>query len=446
MCKSISISLFAGVLLCVAGWTLIAAGTLSTPKTPQPADTLPDIPPGDLADLIKRPLDDDGFQDQGNEGGNRPFFDDFSWRAFIALNWPAVANTRGKADLTKKFGDTTDRVVWESWKVGPEIVPPDGTDPTEWDAPPGKRTALSQVNKFADFRQAGFGVSEAPLIDQRKKYVRFELAVNEVEFNEIFSKQYFKKEKLIAAAAAAPGGKVEFPTGSIEVKAAWRELPDDPKILDRFYWREADVVDWTDDGREKLTRTKVGLVGLHIVTKTKQRPNWIWSTFEHEDNVVSSPGGVSPPSFSAFPAGSKWTFPGPSTPKDWEKKIKPKSPLPDFDPVEVSRKLDLSQFPETDMINQRYRTHPQVRDTIWARYKLVRTQWPIQAPGTPLDGKPSPKSDVANVTMETYRQTVTCMACHEQAAKSRFVYFLELRVDPVESVKALDATLKDLRQ
>jgi len=448
MSRSASILLVAGGLVCACamGLVLLWGGPLNSHAAAQSSAPQPKVPPSDLTDLLKRPLDEDGFDDQGSEGGNRPFFDDFSWRAFVALNWPAVVNVRGKADAAKKFGDTADRVVWESWKGGPEIVPPDGTDPTKWDAPLGKRAALVRVNKFADFRQAGFGVAEAPLIDQRKKYVRFELAVNEVKFNEIFNKQYFKKDTLNAAAAAAPGGKVEFPTGSIEVKAAWRELPDDPKILARFYWRDADVVDWTDDGKEKLTRTKVGLVGLHIVTKTKQRANWIWSTFEHEDNVVSTSDGLNPPSFSAAPTGSKWVFPGPSPPKDWETKIKPMKPLPEFDSVEVNRKLDLSQFPDTEAINLRYRGHPQVRNTVWARYKLVRTQWPIKAPGTPLDGKPSPKADVANVTMETYRQTVTCMACHEQATKSRFVYFLELRVDPAVSGKALEATLKGLKQ
>src|SRR5262249_31037210 len=200
------------------------------------------------------------------------------------------------------------------------------------------------------------------------------------------------------------------------------------------------------EGRERRPRQKVGWVGFHIDTKTRKRPNGIWSTFEHEENVVSPPGGLNPPSFSATSTGSKWVFPGPSAPTDWETKIKPMKPLPEFDPVEANRKLDLSQFPDTEAMNQRYRSHPQVRETVWARYKLVRTQWPIKAPGTPLDGKPSPKADVANVTMETYRQTTTCMACHEHAAKSRFVYFLELRVDPAGGGRALEATLKGLKQ
>src|ERR1700722_5194061 len=42
-------------------------------------------------------------------------FDDYSWRAFIALNWPAKKGIRGVADESKRIGDTSDpsaQVVW----------------------------------------------------------------------------------------------------------------------------------------------------------------------------------------------------------------------------------------------------------------------------------------------------------------------------------------------
>jgi hypothetical protein len=98
----------------------------------QPVKGLAD-PPQDLKDLLQRTFDDDEFADQGSEGGNRPFFDDFAWQSFIVLNWPAQAGLRGKADLTKKFGDSAAQVVWETWKTGPEIVPADGK--ATWLAP-----------------------------------------------------------------------------------------------------------------------------------------------------------------------------------------------------------------------------------------------------------------------------------------------------------------------
>jgi hypothetical protein len=111
----------------------------------------------------------------------------------------------------------------------------------------------------------------------------------------------------------------------------------------------------------------------------------------------------------------------------WET-ARPGNPLPDLGPVQAARKLDFSQFPETEEINRRYREHPQVRTSVWKRYRLVRSQWPING-----SGPPSPASDVANTTMETYRQRTTCMACHAQAQKASFVYFLEVRAFPQDS-------------
>ena len=47
-------------------------------------------------------------------------FDDYSWRAFIAINWPAKMGVRGVPDETKKIGDFANpgaKVVWGTWKA-----------------------------------------------------------------------------------------------------------------------------------------------------------------------------------------------------------------------------------------------------------------------------------------------------------------------------------------
>src|SRR5262249_14585869 len=59
------------------------------------------------------------------------FFDDLSWRSFLALNWPAKENVRGEADSAKKVDDEGPR-VWETWKADYEIFQPGGREPTEW--------------------------------------------------------------------------------------------------------------------------------------------------------------------------------------------------------------------------------------------------------------------------------------------------------------------------
>jgi hypothetical protein len=93
---------------------------------------------------------------------------------------------------------------------------------------------------------------------------------------------------------------------------------------------------------------EVGLVGFHIVIKTPQRENWIWSTFEHVDNTESSPDGIRPPSFSSEPEGIPWNEHELERPKDWQT-IKPGNP-PITDPVEVSRRLDEAESWDADLI------------------------------------------------------------------------------------------------
>jgi hypothetical protein len=50
-----------------------------------------------------------------------PTFDNFAWRAFLALNWPArAADGRGETDRTKTLGDSGPR-VWETFKSSYEL-------------------------------------------------------------------------------------------------------------------------------------------------------------------------------------------------------------------------------------------------------------------------------------------------------------------------------------
>src|SRR5271169_968075 len=51
-----------------------------------------------------------------------PEFDNFAWRAFIALNWPSLIDPahRGVPDRARKLGDPGVR-VWESFKARYEL-------------------------------------------------------------------------------------------------------------------------------------------------------------------------------------------------------------------------------------------------------------------------------------------------------------------------------------
>jgi hypothetical protein len=61
-------------------------------------------------------------------------FYDFSWRSFIALNWPGKkgAVNRGLPDRTKPFSDTDTPRVWMTWKSRFEIFQPKAAKPKPW--------------------------------------------------------------------------------------------------------------------------------------------------------------------------------------------------------------------------------------------------------------------------------------------------------------------------
>jgi|SRR5271157_757009 len=103
------------------------------------------------------------------------FFDDFSWRTFLALNWPAKPDTRGEADTTKSVTDPGPARVWETWKADYEAFQPGGTPPTEWpsfdavtpciDIPfkdGGKARVLAAFSKFGNLNEASFGFPGNP--------------------------------------------------------------------------------------------------------------------------------------------------------------------------------------------------------------------------------------------------------------------------------------------
>ena len=97
------------------------------------------------------------------------FFDDYSWRMFVALNWPAKAGQRGVADTSKTVGDLSAQRVWETWKSAYETIPPKGKQPTPWSsfdaevpisgipfAGGGEKKIFGSFTKFGDISQADF--------------------------------------------------------------------------------------------------------------------------------------------------------------------------------------------------------------------------------------------------------------------------------------------------
>ncbi len=371
-------------------------------------------------------------------------FDDYSWRLFIALNWPAMAGIRGVPDESKGFGDLSgadNQVVWETWKSDYEVLGPNGMEPTEWssfdgstpcrDLPyngSGHRKILGSFSGYSDFNQAGNGRPGGPLIAQNHTYVRFEVRLNEADFNFIRDQALYRPERLVTDGSVS----VRFPVNSVAVKAAWKIIkPDElPAAQGRYYIADALVFDPATKG---YVVQKLGLVGLHIVQKTANRPQWVWSSFEQIDNVPEA--GVCPT------LGRHYSFNNPEKSQALWPSVAPAPisktnlPIEDPKPMQVIRIKKIAD--STQKTNDDY--HALLKGTVWEHYELVMTQWPkFPEPeaenGAPFPGEftgPNPMTNVANTTMETYFQkaaSTSCMACHDSARRrgSDFVWFLQL--------------------
>ncbi len=413
-----------------------------------------------------------------------PAFANFAWRAFTALNWPALAAAahRGEPDRAKTLGDPGPR-VWETFKSRYEVFQR-GADgralvPSPWTSYAGRNPCgttvdnrtktLNAFTEFADFNQVTFkpGVFGAPLVAQNRTYTRYEVRMNRAEFGSIVSHQWYIRSKL--PSALKPN---RFAPGSIGVKAAWRLLTerDGPAIRRRYYVvRNAEVLDVAKSlhaGHAICAPHDIALVGLHIVIKTTYRPQWIWASFEQVDNVPPvGKGAAREP--DAEDAHVPYAYNNPARPQRLA--AHPQLPLstlhpPKLDPTptQVMRVHPINA--DIMAMNRAYWALPQIRNTVWAHYMLVTTQWPTttvpDAPsnsGNPFPGgfvdpsKPvdvyqlpandaGPPPNLANTTMETYLQdpVSSCMACHHVMSNARgrdFVAFIDTDANPAPKQK-----------
>lgn len=333
--------------------------------------------------------------------------DTFSWKTFIAMNWPASINTCGpdtSGGVTILNG--TGPVVWETYLTSDEVFVASPATPAPWCEPiqsklKSKRlpkALLELAQKTGVYRfinrtsKSPHGLGQAsgqPLVDQNGRFVRYEVRMNKDEYD------YITTNTLWSVAGQKNFTKtntISFPTGTasigpMEFKAAWKILGagDDPS---RFYTIKAIV--FNDDslnlspGPNPVT---LGLVGLHIAHKTPTQRFWVWSTFEQVDNL----------STSFFNAACK-TCPvnTPPTGGPNYKELDP-SGKPLHQPTQVTRVNAVDGNggdPYVDNINAYFQKL--LSGSVWANYSLVSTQWLLNEDIFPVF--------LANTVQETYLQ------------------------------------------
>lgn len=383
----------------------------------------------------------------------RPFFDWFSWESFIALNWPAGTG-RGnpnQPNTSSVFTSMTNStpVTWGTYKANWELFDQYDKRPTPWesyDAPyvpnlcPGAKqtdkqlvmvtkgdTDLNDVNQAFSF----------PLVDQQSNYVYFEVRYNKQQYNWIRGADNTPATWLYLMKNLPPGTVVALPPNpqnpddSIMLKAAWRNLSGmQTSLIQRYYTVNAWV--YNPQSQPQCQQVLMGLVGFHIAQKTKEFPEWIWSTFEQVDNV--------PPKVDSTPSSfNNGTDNPPTGTQGFANRPTYTSPgqlPPTAVPVQVNRLNPIPTTPagaSTVDVNKTF--HAALpKSSVWQYYQLVITQWPsnpiqFKAPANrgvyPQDaGGAFPVNGAVNVTLETYFQSQqlaagafgnSCMSCHFNA-------------------------------
>lgn len=367
-------------------------------------------------------------------------FDIFSWQSFLAVNWPIDEQRKPRRALTDL---DTGVPRWLSWNELHEVFRGDGTEPVETNtgsltrslpvivsdgkvktlfnfvaADPAlvdkRRRLLLQLNAISSLSQFSPEVLIAPsnqtskkkLWDQQGNVVYYETLMNTNAFKLIEALQLYNLPGQHAADQQDPQGGITFNKGdykpgtvegAIMLKLAWKVITDKDNVR-RFYIREAYIPGPVSSSTppetyQKVEKITVGLVGLHILHKTLTAPEWVWSSFEHIDNLTEDPEMT--PLFYKRDCSS------------CEKNVENKSG------TQVVRELPLPTE-NTKKLNAQIQTMLKQMGSVWQYYQLVGTQYQINfKPGKPSQRVPE---KFTNPVLETYQQSDSCLSCHEKAS------------------------------
>jgi hypothetical protein len=375
-------------------------------------------------------------------------FDVYSWLTFVALNLPA--------DSTSELGAPEAPTVWETnFYPLDEVMhaTEDGANVNLKNLPESCNVARQKASgpeptMFVKVDEVAFNqpFKTGPLVDQQGQYSLNTIFMNSAMQTFIQSKNHpldtFHGQQAFK-------GIIEFPPGdddagilgAMMIKASWRVLgkTDDPNEFHtvRAYRYFAQARPSSCDIQT------LGLVGFHVVHKTKNRHQWIWTTFEHVRNVPSESevrsGQFSQPAYFFYDGSARAANATP--PQPWD-------PLhPPAIKSQIVRAQDIGT--DTQAVNaaaHSFLTRRSSKPTFWSHYELISTQWPAdfscasELGGLKTDQQADPNCSPAptflpNSTLETYVQhdigtnggvpqaTSSCIACHNNAVAYQDIQF-----------------------
>lgn len=274
---------------------------------------------GDMTDSQPWPPVDI-YRPSGSQGARHEDFATFAWLNFIALSAPTGmrGNSQGSfADSGTQRGST---LVWETFQHRSELLPYNGAtfagapkpvEPRPWGATPeykmyaGGKPYLVKYSLFNNLDE-GTQIAENriffPKVPGKPNPVEdwqilFEAKVNQSEYQYV----YENYSGALATLSTAPVNghnvpahlkqPITLPDGTLEVKAAWRPLDSIPKGQ-HYRYHVKEVIYYTgDDSNPQAHTGKYALIGLHIIHKTPNYPTFVYSTFQHVDNLVNQTTG-----------------------------------------------------------------------------------------------------------------------------------------------------------
>ncbi len=269
----------------------------------------------------------------------------FAWKEMIALSWQSTYNTtsfeRGRPDKswTYKAGTPQQPMVWETYAHRLEYRPKGDVITKAFDSAPAYAFDLQGKTKidWGDIKQDEhfilldedneigscylFGGPNNPSAakpeDKVQNLVMYMAKLNRTEYN--YRKNFFNSSQSIAKGTAASKldiqqisaykdeggkdpcgsahftnqGKFVFPCGDnnikgeagegvIEVKTAWRPLQKGDKP-NEYLKRSVIVFDEVGEDEFKASLQEYVLIGMHIIQKTKNFPEFFIATWEHNN-------------------------------------------------------------------------------------------------------------------------------------------------------------------
>ena len=262
-----------------------------------------------LKDLtIKKPLiPSDIYRDQiGSTAPNHEDLATFAWLEFISLVAPASNKKRGlPLGSFLQSGTNPNQVLnWQTYHHRTELFPyrPDHKPkaPNPWNNGPeytmffknekgnkipykvpfNNYTNLDEASQIAENLLFFPDVPNTmnPLNDHQ---ALFEAKVNRVSWK--FVNNNYETLNNINP-DTYPNG-ITLPNGTLHVKASWKPLASIPENQQYRYFKSEGIYYAGEDSAPKAKTAMYALIGLHIIHKTPNYPSFIFTTFEHLDNL-----------------------------------------------------------------------------------------------------------------------------------------------------------------